>query len=400
MNSLVSTALKDSLPNALPIKPTLIMFSFFVAMTLIFQLDRDLFELITHTLSDAYFAVIIFVALTLSLVYLAYTHLNADLIKKLNEDQLKQVPIATLLGILPGCGGAIIVVTQFVRGQVSFGAFVAVLIATMGDASFLLLARAPLSAAVVFACSAFAAIIFGYLVNSIHGKDFLKSPQTIEAPQESQNHNPLPPKLLMPWLWLLIPGCVIGLLQAFLINVDSFFGPLAHYQPTVWIGCIGAVLSVVIWLLRPLNSWSTHCINEKGCNLKNNIANKKSNQWESVALETCFVGIWVIAGFLCFELLMYFTGLDLGSIFKTLGVLSPLFAILIGFIPGCGPQIIMTTLYIQGIAPFSALLANAISNDGDALFPSIAMAPKAAIYATLYSAIPALIFGYGAYALA
>ena len=42
-----------------------------------------------------------------------------------------------------------------------------------------------------------------------------------------------------------------------------------------------------------------------------------------------------------------------------------------------------------------AEIGNAISNDGDALFPAIALAPKAAIIATLYSAIPAFIFAYG-----
>ena len=45
--------------------------------------------------------------------------------------------------------------------------------------------------------------------------------------------------------------------------------------------------------------------------------------------------------------------------------------------------------------PLSSQLANAISNDGDALFPAIALAPKAAICATFYSAIPAFILGYG-----
>lgn len=69
------------------------------------------------------------------------------------------------------------------------------------------------------------------------------------------------------------------------------------------------------------------------------------------------------------------------------------------FLPGCGPQIIVTTLYIQGIIPFSALTANAISNDGDALFPAIAMAPKAAVIATVYTSIPALAVGYGLYFL-
>ncbi|MDW1892813.1 putative manganese transporter, partial [Vibrio sp. Vb1574] len=38
-----------------------------------------------------------------------------------------------------------------------------------------------------------------------------------------------------------------------------------------------------------------------------------------------------------------------------------------------------------------------ISNDGDALFPAIAMAPKAALMATVYSSTPAFIVGYGYY---
>lgn len=72
-----------------------------------------------------------------------------------------------------------------------------------------------------------------------------------------------------------------------------------------------------------------------------------------------------------------------------------LVAILVGFVPGCGPQIVVTTLYLAGAVPLSAQLANAISNDGDALFPAIALAPRAALLATFYSAVPALIVGYG-----
>ena len=73
----------------------------------------------------------------------------------------------------------------------------------------------------------------------------------------------------------------------------------------------------------------------------------------------------------------------------------PLVAILTGFIPGCGPQVVVTSLYLTGAVPMSALLSNAIANDGDALFPALALAPKAAVLATLYSAIPAFIIGYG-----
>ena len=70
-------------------------------------------------------------------------------------------------------------------------------------------------------------------------------------------------------------------------------------------------------------------------------------------------------------------------------------AIFFGFLPGCGPQIIVTTFYLNGYIPLSAEMGNAIANDGDALFPAIALAPKAAIIATLYSGIPAIIVAYG-----
>ena len=52
-------------------------------------------------------------------------------------------------------------------------------------------------------------------------------------------------------------------------------------------------------------------------------------------------------------------------------------------------------MYLSGIIPLSAQIGNALSNDGDALFPAIAIAPRVAIVATLYSAVPALILAYG-----
>ena len=54
-------------------------------------------------------------------------------------------------------------------------------------------------------------------------------------------------------------------------------------------------------------------------------------------------------------------------------------------------------MYLSGLIPLSAQIGNAISNDGDALFPAIAMAPRAAIVATIYSALPALLLAYGWY---
>jgi len=85
---------------------------------------------------------------------------------------------------------------------------------------------------------------------------------------------------------------------------------------------------------------------------------------------------------------------------RWLFLILPLIAIAVGFVPGCGPQVLVATLYVNGAIPFAALIGNAISNDGDALFPAIALNPKAAMLATVYSAVPALIVAYGFYFLA
>jgi len=54
---------------------------------------------------------------------------------------------------------------------------------------------------------------------------------------------------------------------------------------------------------------------------------------------------------------------------------------------------VFAQIYAEGGIPFSALAANAISQDGDALFPLLAIDTKAAIVATIYTTIPALIVG-------
>ncbi len=91
---------------------------------------------------------------------------------------------------------------------------------------------------------------------------------------------------------------------------------------------------------------------------------------------------------------------DIGQSLKNARGFQVPLAALLGATPGCGPQVLVATLFINGVIPFSALIGNAISNDGDALFPAIALEPRAAFFATAYSAVPALIVACGFYFLA
>ena len=107
-------------------------------------------QIIRQTLIDAYLQVSVFVGITL------FVFLGLDYITKLNTSAYIQktrkfhVVISAVLGCIPGCGGAIIVVTQYIQGKLSFGSLVAVLTATMGDAAFLLIAKEPSQGLLVF----------------------------------------------------------------------------------------------------------------------------------------------------------------------------------------------------------------------------------------------------------
>ena len=342
--------------------------------------DTDFGEVIFSSIADAYIQVSTFVAATLLIVYGIEKFLNIDVTAALRRDTFWQVPIAAALGALPGCGGAIIVVTQYVTGRLSFGSVVAVLTATMGDAAFLLIAQEPLTGLAIACLGFVVGTLSGWIINAIHGSDFLRGGIAKEF-----GHNEDSSTRWIDYLWLvmMMPGIVLAVLVAFQVDADALLANPSFDRPATLLGVIGGVLALSMRLAPRFGFLGDKAFSGTNTIVRRTIA------------DTNFVTTWVVAAFLLFELSVYFFGLDLKNLFTGLALYTPLMAVLVGFIPGCGPQVLVTTMYLSGIVPLSALLGNAISNDGDALFPAIAIAPRAAIVATLYSALPALLISYG-----
>jgi len=119
------------------------------------------------------------------------------------------------------------------------------------------------------------------------------------------------------------------------------------------------------------------------------------------AEETAFVITWVFVAYLIYEFSIFALGGGsyqageeiLTHFMLSAGVLPVIIGAVIGLIPGCGPQVIFVTLFTKGLLPFAALLANAISQDGDALFPLLAIDRKSSLWATIITTIPAIIMG-------
>ena len=380
MNALIS-AIKDKQKIMLANEGRLLKKAFFglLILTLAFQ-TGEFGNIVRESMVDAYLAVSVFVGFTL-VVFIGLDSLTKfDIHSFLEKTKKLHVPIASLLGAIPGCGGAIIVVTQYIQGRISFGSLVAVLTATMGDAAFLILAMEPSTGLLIFILGIFVGTISGYIVDLIHGRNFMMTNSVIELEFERLKKT-FVSNFNIFWLVLFVPGFVIGVLLAFQVDVDNLFDLPPNISIVILLGSAGAILSIFMWSLNPLSDFQC--------------STDKSRGFLSRVIDTTnFVSTWVISGFLVFEIFMYFTNIDLKLFFDLWLPFVPLMAILFGFLPGCGPQIVVATFYLNGFIPLSAELGNAISNDGDALFPAIALAPKAAILATLYSAFPAIIVAY------
>lgn len=339
-------------------------------------LPSELGELTRSLMTDAFVQVSVFVAATLLLFYGAERVFGFDIGQSLKNARGFQVPLAALLGATPGCGGAVVVVAAYSSGNVGFGAVVATLTATMGDAAFLLIATRPDAAAVVLPLSFAVGIVSGWIVDRINPLDM--TPRSTGSCEFA----PLIGKIRardIGYLVLCAPGLFVGGAQLAQIDVASVAG-----IPVQWLALAGTAVGLFIWSTSMLHA----------------MTNTKDAPVTRMAEETSFISVWVIGAYLAYDYLEQYAGLDIETMFGMIAPLLPLVAIIVGFVPGCGPQVLVATLFINGVIPFSALIGNAISNDGDALFPAIALEPRAAFIATAYSAVPALIVAYGFYFLA
>ena len=125
------------------------------------------------------------------------------------------------------------------------------------------------------------------------------------------------------------------MLTAFQIDLDSFFTSNLVKNPITLYGFIAGSLCFIMWVIPILSGF------------KYQPSTNKDNIFRRTVSDTNFITGWVILAFLTFELTVYFFDLDLSIIFQSYVYLIPLIAILIGFLPGCGPQVLVTTMYLS-----------------------------------------------------
>lgn len=380
----------------------------------------EILQILIEAGEGAFLQVGVFVgAMLLFFGYFNYRYAGG-FVRAIGRHTRLQVVLGALLGVSPGCGGAIFVMPLYLRGTVSYGTAVATLVATMGDSSFIIISKMPAQALFIHLISLGVGIAAGYIV------DALGVGPKLAVVEETGGGNPVPPqqvrrahighapgdalsKALHPanrevigtlgyeithrgyvFYWLITAlGLVLGVILLLQQDISEWIG----FDLNRIVGLTGTAISV-IWLVSGRHGLAddTHAeLEEKTASLKQMFIHN--------AHETAFVTFWVFVAYALYSLFMHFTQLDLAAIVAQTGILPVLITACVGLIPGCGPQILVVTLYTKGVIPFSALVAHTLSQDGDALFPILAMNPRAALWLTITTTIPAAVVGVLFYAV-
>ncbi len=388
--------------------------------------QRAAFDILVFSVRDGFVQVSAFVAVTVLLFSYVQYRTGGRIVTYLENNERMQPVAGALLGLTPGCGGAIIAMPLYVRGSISFGTVVATLAATAGDAAFVILALAPEAALYAYGIAFVSAVLFGYAIDRWglgvgrvdRAVDRISRPitdggfattsvadggpsipdyrtsdgshchQCTHAASGSGVGVTVSHGVHVLWWGVAATGLVAGVLylargapEVALEFRPTFFGLFTVA------GLSGTILSFYLHFVgrRFIGEGATGRFRED--------FQSAYETFQHAAMETSMVTVWVIGAYLVYEYGIVVFSLDIGALAAAAGILAPIAGAALGLIPGCAPQIVFAGLYTEGAIPFSALAANAISQDGDALFPLMAIDMKAAVIATIYTTAPALVVG-------
>tara|TARA_Y100001934_G_C12365285_1_gene783110 strand:- start:1545 stop:2735 length:1191 start_codon:yes stop_codon:yes gene_type:complete len=382
---------------------------------------QEVLDIVVTSMRDSFLAVTVFVAvMVLFFSWLQYAT-SGRFVEYIQSNKKLQPVIGALMGLTPGCGGAIIMMPMYARGYVTYGTVVATLIATLGDSAFVLIGAAVADSSfiapmiAVHVISFIVGVLWGYIVDMTGttpskpmgkfgpkvGEDLVPEPDddtTLLEDLPREVPEGIGYKILHQGYLFWWGVTTIGFIFAILLLVWSGQDPeyelkLAYNPLTIdgfitWVGLLGTGLSVVLYFAQ--KNWFAD-------DTEATIGDKLHSMRETMvhaASETAFVTFWVMIAYLAFEFTMLFSGISEQDMARHGdGLIAVVIAAIIGLIPGCGPQIIAITAYTKEMISFPALAANAISQDGDALFPLLVRHKAASLWATVHTTIPALITG-------
>ncbi|NLE63260.1 MAG: arsenic efflux protein [Bacteroidales bacterium] len=345
------------------------------------------------------------VIMMMMLIEYFHVKISGKLFDLMRKNSWTQVLISALIGLIPGCIGGFTIVSLYTHKVVGFGALLAALIASFGDEALFMFSFIPLKATMIAGILFVIAVIFGLLVNKLN---IFEKNQTINSKHfELHTDNCLSHTVdsckhyQFGWKRSILLICII----LFIIAIPTQFIGHSHENESILFNhntamhnhteevCVHAeeegfeiggeqivflVISTAVLLLVLLAN--PHFV--------------EAHLWNHV-IKKHFLKIFLWTFFILIIIHFILNYNPIETIFGNAyaGIILLLFVLLIGFIPQSGPHLIVLFLFMQGLIPFSALLANSILQEGHAGLPLIAESPKSFISIKIIKFIIALAVG-------
>ena len=307
---------------------------------------------------------------------------HGESFNKLKKSPVKQVFLAALLGLVPGCIGGFAVVSLFTHNLLSFGSLVAMMIASSGDEAFVMLALIPKTAIILFIILFVIGVAAGILVDKVYKGDkrpfapeeFKLHDECCHEKHDHTSHHPVKETkrsmtreriIIMAGIAIFIVAVFAGILEH---DHASHADEHSHQSFDIfserWMNLLFAGVSIFLLFLTARAG--DHFIRE---HLWGHVVKK---HFKSIFL-------WTFGALLIIHFGMQF--LDIEHWLRDNIILMILLAVLIGIIPESGPHMVFITLFAGGLIPFSVLLASSIAQDGHTALPLLAESKKGFVLA-------------------
>ena len=298
----------------------------------------------------------------------------------LRNRRFGQVLLSALLGAIPGCMGGFASVSLYTHGLISFGALIAMMIASSGDEAFVMLAMFPGQSAWIFLILFVVAVAIGLLVDLFHSKydgcHSMSVHQEDVEPKHNHEH-----KRHYGWKRIVMFLGVVVFMGALLLGwlegdepetTSGGFNLLSEE----WMYWLFAALSLAV--LGMLLFAGDHFVDE--------------HLWEHIVTHHLpGIFLWTFGTILILGILM--SHFDMASWISDNTILMILLAAAIGIIPESGPHLVFVSLYAAGVIPLPVLLASCISQDGHASLPLLAESRGSFLKAKLINVVVAVVIG-------
>ena len=305
--------------------------------------------------------------------------------------RMGQVLLSALLGAIPGCMGGFASVSLYTHGLISFGALVAMMIASSGDEAFVMLAMFPGRSVWIILFLFVIAVMAGLLVDLFHSRyegchsmNVHHEDMEPRHGHEHSRHYGWKRILMFVGVLIFISALAMGFLEAdenydignhaagSLAGVTFSFNILSEE----WMYWIFSALSMLV--LGMLIWAGDHFVEE--------------HLWEHIVCHHLpGIFLWTFGTMLVIGLLMWHFDLALWISDNT--ILMILLAAAVGIIPESGPHLVFVSLYAAGVVPLPVLLASCISQDGHASLPLLAESRGSFLKAKLINVVAAVLVG-------